>query len=383
MKRALLGLIAIAFASTATAASLMARRGAPQAELQPFERTGPDSTRLVQFLDALAATDPVVCELVSDPIGNFWFSDGDYGIGQLSDTRTAARVVKDSVSRRISDPAAIRVLMARLNADDPCVRRIAADMLGNSTVSDDALTRLLDAEPARVREAALRATGEGERPQLRGRIERMLGADESSVAAMAAWALGQLETNESVPALRRALAHDEASVRLAAAHALGEIANPSATADLERVVSRDSDRRVRHIAIEALGELAQRRSVDVLTRVLDADDMVLSVAAAEAIGELDELDQAPPALVRALESSHTPLRRAAIEALVEFEDASLAPSLLPHITDADPEVRVMVIEALGEMRARSAVPALKRALTDSVADVRRAALEALADIDER
>lgn len=382
MKRALLGLIAIAFASTATAASLMARRSAPQ-DFVESEMTGPDSARLVQFLDALAATDPVICELVSDPIGNFWISDGDYGIGQFSDTRNAARAAKDSVSRHISDAAAIRVLAARLGADDPCVRKVAAELLGNSTVSDDALGRLLGTESARVREAALRATGERERPALRGRVERMLSADEASVAAMAAWALGELDSNESVGALRRALGHESASVRLAAAHALGEIAHPAALADLERAVSRDADRRVRHVAIEALGELERPSSVDVLARVLEGDDLVLSVAAAEAIGQLDELGTAPSALVGALESAHAPLRRAAIEALVQIEDASLAPRLLPHITDADAEVRVMVIEALGEMRARDAIPALKRALTDSVPDVRRAALEALAEIEER
>lgn len=379
----MVGIVALAFATTATAATL-ATRTEGEEPLQERERGGPDSARVVRFLDAIAAADPVVCEYVSDPIGNFWFNDREYGVGQLADTRTAAREQKDSLSRRVTDPAAIRVLSARLGTEDPCMRNIAAKMLGNSTVSDDALARLLDNAAARVQEAALRAAGERERLALRGRVERMLGDDSAPVAAMAAWTLGQFDHRGSVPVLRRALTHASPAVRLAAAEALGEIDDQAATADLERVVARDADRRVRHMAIEALGELERLSSANVLSSVLDGDDLELSVAAAEALGELDGLGTAPAALVRALESPHATLRRAAIESVVNFdEDASLAPKLLPHITDADPEVRVMVIEALGDMGARAAIPALKRALGDSNAEVRRAAIEALAELEER
>lgn len=378
----MLGLIAIAFASTAAAASLVARRGEVAATSEQ-ERTGPDSARVVGFLDALAAADPVVCEFATDLIGDFWINDRDYGIGQLADTRMAVRVAKDSISRRVTDPAAIRVLTQRLGANDPCVRKVAAKILGNSAVSDDALVRLLDHASARVREAALRAAGERERPQLRGRVERMLGASEAPVVAMAAWALGEFDLKTSVPALRRVLGHESAAVRLNAVHALGELDDKSVAADLERVVARDADRRVRHTAIEALAELAQARSLPTLAAVLEGNDIELSIAAAEGIGELDDVQSPPASLLRALESAQVPLRNAALNALVRFEDESLAPRFLPFVADTSAEVRTTAIEALGELRARIAVPALKRALNDPVAEVRRAAIEALAEIDER
>jgi HEAT repeat protein len=259
----------------------------------------------------------------------------------------------------------------------------AAKLLGNSAVATDALGRLLDVESARVREAALRAVGATERTELRTRVERMLGAREPAVAAMAAWVLGEFEQRASVPALRRALGHQQPQVRLTAAWALGSIEDGSAVADLEGLVVRDSDRRVRLAAIEALGELQQNRSRDVLLGVLNGRDLEASVAAVEAIGELDDLDAAPPAIVRALESAHIPLRHAALYVLVEIEDDRLVPVLLPHVNDSDPDVRVHVIEALGELKARNAVPALTRALNDPNADVRRAAVEALAEIGER
>ena len=37
-------------------------------------RAGADSARVASFLTALGRTDPVVCEMISDQIGNFWMS---------------------------------------------------------------------------------------------------------------------------------------------------------------------------------------------------------------------------------------------------------------------------------------------------------------------
>jgi HEAT repeat protein len=345
--------------------------------------TGPDSARVTRFLTALAAADPLICEMVSDQLGNFWFSDHELAIGRTADTRHGLRAAKDSLSRRVHDPAAIRVLSARLDADDPCVRNTAAKMLGNSAITDDALARHFDSPSPRVREAALRAAGMRSRPALRVRIERLLTAREGAVAAMAAFALGEIEQRASVPALRRALTHEGAQVRLTAAWALGNIEDVAAVPDLEGLVARDADRRVKHAAIHALGELQQRRSLDVLARVLEGRDLELATAAAEAIGELDDVETAPPALVRAIASPHRPLQLAAIWAAVEIDDPALAPVLLPHLRDEDPEIRVAVIEALAELQARIAIPGITRALNDPVADVRRAAVEALAEIEDK
>ncbi len=386
MRRAFVVLITLLVASGATAATLAARRTA--APVQSFDgprRAGADSARVVAFLDAIGAADPLVCEMVSDQVGNFWWSDDDLRVGRVSDARTGLRAAKDSISSGITDPAAIRMLAARLDGNDPCVRLTAAKMLGNSAITEGALERLLDAPSARAREAALRAAGERDRPALRGRVERLLGAPEPAVAAMAAWGLGEFEERASVPALRRALAHDAAQVRVTAAWALGSIEDVAATGDLESRASTDPDRRVRLASVRALGELQQRRSLDVLARIVEgaAGDAGLAVAAVQAIGELDDLETAPRALVGALESPNAELRYAALHALAEIPDESLAPSLLPYITDADPDVRRLVVEAMGELRARIAVPALKRALNDANAEVRRAAIEALAEIEER
>ena len=356
MRRFQAGLFVIVLgglATGATAATLTARANQSvtmgETKQGPL---GPDSVQVVTFLTALRGTSPVVCELVSDQVGNFWTSDGGIGIGRFADSRTAVRGEKQAISSRVRDAGAIRFLAAQLGDDDPCVRLLAAKMLGNSTAPDDLFERLLDTPAPRVREAVLRAVGERDRLALRGRVERLLDDGDAAVGAMAAFALGEFEQRASVGPLRRALRRDAAPVRAAAAWALGQIEDPSVAPELDALLARESDRRVRLATIEALGNL-------------------------------DGLSVAPASLVRAAGDEDRTLRVAALEALVGFEDEALAPVFLPHITDEDPHVRMMVIEALGEMRVRSAVPAITRALRDPDPDVRRAAIEALAEIDDQ
>jgi HEAT repeat protein len=378
------------------------------------ERPGPDSARVAMMLDAMVRTDPVACEMLSDQLGNYWFTGGEFGVGQLADTRTAARAAKDSVSGRVRSPGAIALLTARLASDDPCVRRTAARMLGRSTIADGGLALLLEDPGTRVREAALLAIGTHDRPALRARVEQALDDRDPAVAAMAAWSLGALEDRASVDPLVGALGHANLRVRINAAWALGTIEDPRAVRPLlgslddsdpmlratvaealgdiesteaapalERLVGSDRDRRVRLAAIEALGQIELVRSAPALARVLDGSDLELAVAAAEALGDLDDLREAPAQLVRATRSSNPLLRLVAIDALASIEDPNTADALIAVVADANWEIRLMAIEALGDMEVVEATAAITGALTDQHPEVRRAAVEALADIEDR
>ncbi|MCE9600700.1 MAG: HEAT repeat domain-containing protein [Gemmatimonadetes bacterium] len=378
---ALLALVGVASAAAATTfavrSSVGVTGGGPESR-----RPGPDSARVVTLFATLSTADPATCEMVADQIGNFWWSDGDGGVGQFSDVRRSARAAKDSVSGPVRDPAAIRLLSASLGTEDPCARLVAAKLLGNSVVSDGELTRLLESTQPRVREAALRAAGERDRLALRDRVERML-ADVPAVAAMAAWTLGEWEQKSSVGALRRSLAHEAASVRAASAWALGAIEDPSSAEALEARVASDPDRRVRLAAIRALGSIEVARSAPTLARVLDGGDVGLAIAAAEALQSIDGIEVAPDALIRAVDSPDSELRTAALQALLGFEEERLAPLFLRFIDDPDRDVRVRVIQSLGSMHATQAVRAITRALDDRDPEVRRAAVDALAEIDDR
>jgi HEAT repeat protein len=404
--------------SAATAASMLTSTQAGIAmSVAPASRgdsrPGPDSARVTMLLDAMSHTDPAVCEMLSDQIGNFWSSHGEWGIGQLSDARASARAAKDSISGQVRDPGAICQLVARLSSDDPCVRRTAAKMLGNSTITDEALGALLDDPSARVREAVLMAIGNDERPALRTRAERMLQSDDVALVTMAAWALGELEDHGSVEPLQAILDHSsprvrmtaawalgeiedahavrkllpllhdrETGVRWAAAGALGNIEDVEAAPALEQLLGNEPDREVRLQAIEALGNIEAARSAAPLARVIAGNDPELALAAARAIGNLDDLEHAPPELVRAASSPDPDMRRAVVSALSSIEDPGTVSALLPLLTDPDPDIRRDVIEALGDMNAQQAKPGITRALNDKMPEVRKAAVEALAELED-
>lgn len=352
MKPLVGAVLALGLASGATTTGVAMRGAFREMPQQETRRAGPDSARVAALLNSLSRSDPVACEMIADQVGNFWWTDGGVGVGLFGDVRTAARQGKDSLAAPVSDARALRLLSVTLAHDDPCVRLVAAKLLGNSAATDAMIVASLDAPSARVREAALRAAGERERLGMRARVERMLG-DEPDVAAMAAWTLGEYEQRASVPALRRALGHASPRVRTGAAWALGQVEDPSAAEDLERLVARDGDRRVQLAAVHALGSIEAPRSAPTLARATESTDRELRYSALEALLDLDQ------------------------------EDDALVPLFLRFVADPDAEVRVRVIEALGSLGAVEAVPAIKRALEDRVPEVRRAAVEALAEIDDR
>lgn len=401
-------------AGSAAAAGLMSHASAPTAVISSaHERPGPDSARVATLLQAMATTDPVACELLSNQIGSFWWSDDGWGIGGLADARHEIRAASDSVSGRVRSPGAIQYLVHQLGSENPCIRRTAARMLGNSTVPDARLATLLDDPSLRVREAALLALGSGERTGLRPRIERMLRGNDEAVITMAAWALGEIEDRESVDPLLPLLGHSAPRVRMtaawalgaiedprpvgrlvpllrdpdpgvrwAAACALGDIERPEAAEPLERRLTEEPDRRVRLQIVEALGDIEQARSAPALARMLNGGDTEIAIAAAEAIGDLDDLEHAPQELLQAINTSNPELRRAVAEALASIEDPATVSTLVQLARDPDPEIRRQAIETLGEIGSRDAVPVITQALEDRDPEVRRAAVEALADIDD-
>src|SRR5512145_2372042 len=83
-------------------------------------RAGPDSARVEAFLTALRSADPMVCEMVSDQVGNFWSSHGDYGVGLLAGSSRSWESARDSLYGPATG-AALRRLGRALDDESPCV----------------------------------------------------------------------------------------------------------------------------------------------------------------------------------------------------------------------------------------------------------------------
>jgi len=415
----------------ATHATVHAAAGGPG-------RGGADSARVATLLNALSRTDPVICDLIGDQLGNFWMGGEPARLGRFDDAPNV-QGAKDSLAGRITDPRALTLLVATLGTDNQCVRRVAAKLLGQSAVSASVLTGLLDNPAPRIRESAAYAAGVGERHETRGLLERRLADTATGPAAMAAWALGEIQDPASAPALQGAVHAASPRVRLAAAWALGQFedasyakdvlpllrdtdpvmrataaealgrmksprvgaalvgaltdrndavrrAAVSALADMEErsavgplegLLLNDPDAEVRRESASALGNLSLARSLEPLARALGDQDIEVRRAAANAIGDLDHVTNAPAELVRATTSPDLELRRHATKALAHLGDLATVQALTDRLGDDDKEVRLAAVEGLGEMQVAAAIPGLTRALNDRDPEVRRAAAEAL------
>lgn len=408
-------------------------------------RPGADSARIAMMLDALGKTDPLVCDLIGDQLGNFWTSGRTAGLGRLADAPATLQPAKDSLSGTITDPRAVKLLIANLAGDDPCVRRVSAKLLGRSNIAADRLAALLEDASPRVREGAALAAGEDERPELRIPLEKALSDRTPAVSVMAAWALGEIEDVASAPVLGKiarngagrlriaavwalgqiedpssvpdvvpalkdgdptlrtvaaealgqiestastsalidALGDAVAAVRAAAADALGQVEDTKAVGALERLLDRDSDADVRRASAQALGQLESPSSARVLAKALSDADQSVREAAVEAIGNLDELHTAPPELVQALSSRNPEFRRQVAHALGHIADPGTTSALVGLLTDGDREVRLAAVEGLGEIGTSAVMPGLTRALDDKDPEIRRVAAEKLGDMKDR
>jgi HEAT repeat protein len=185
-------------------------------------------------------------------------------------------------------------------------------------------------------------------------LRAALGADQPALRRAAAEALGELPAADDVDeALVFALADESPEVRAAAARALGAHARAAALAPLGRAV-KDSEAPVRAAAAHALGRIAEKaggemreRALESVRRLAELDDAVLAAPALEALG-IAGSDSDEARLVLALNRADEEVVKAAARALGRRSPSALARSaLVDALADRRWDVRRAAAEALG------------------------------------
>jgi HEAT repeat protein len=213
-----------------------------------------------------------------------------------------------------------------------------------------------------------------------------LRADQPRVrrhAADALWYFGT-EAKPAVEPLFERLHDPDVEVRCKAIHALGWIA-PEAEKLVSELVrlTHDEHAEVRFHAVNLLSYLkpSDRVAWDDFVRLLDDPDPVVVETALDGLQRLAPNAMAISAIARLLKSPDDMIREAAIRTLggIGHEAKSAIPALSKLLNDDEPYIRRAAVEALGQMGpdAESAVPAITKLLKDENPDVRQAAVEAL------
>jgi HEAT repeat protein len=169
---------------------------------------------------------------------------------------------------------------------------------------------------------------------------------------------------------------DTPEVRRRAAEALGRLEDHDDRDDilnaLVQAADEDESDQVVAAAIDALDQQGQDALEKLITTManVDIDDDAADWVKAKAF-------------VRALDASVPELRMAAANALGELDQSDAVPQLVEAFQDQDPRVRARAARACGEIADPRATNPLENLLSDPVAVVRREAAEALGRIGNR
>lgn len=296
------------------------------------------------------------CEMLVDMVPNFWNSGGEFRIGVLAESSRSWEVSRDSLYGQTTNPAALRREVRGLDDPNACVRRAAAKLLGRSGPGGyNAIRESMRSGAERVREAAALAAGQNdESTALADDLIRATRDQSVNVVAVATWALSEFEKPEYLNRLAELTRSPDVRVRRAAVHGVGHIENPARVVPVLLPFLGDADAGVRYYAAGGLGNQEDPRAAPALAQLLSDRDHRVKMAAAEALGDIDQMGQQAPgvidALGRALGDPDPEIRGAIVHALGHIEDERVTPHLLRALKDSHPEVRKLAAEALGERK---------------------------------
>lgn len=318
---------------------------------------------------------------------------------------------------RIKDPQGIDALIKALDDENPNIRQMVAEALGEmrDAKAVQPLIKALSASIPWGREKVAEALGKLKDARALEPLISALQDKEYEVRKQAAVALGEIGSDKAVEALVRVLS--SSNIRDSAALALGKIRSANAVEPLIKALE-DEDADVRAAAAWALGDIKDPKAVEPLIKALNDSDYKMAEAPAWALGEIRDKRATVPLLEafkaeRYRTGSSGNKEKALVEALGKLGDPKVIPILMDStcskelrevIVDAliaigKPSVdalteflgkgeggyweREVAAEVLGRLKDMKAAEALIKALGDNrFHEVREAAAEALSQLGE-
>jgi HEAT repeat protein len=206
---------------------------------------------------------------------------------QLPESPTLGRVPVEILAK--AGKPAVRPLINALDADEPLIRRQAADALGRigDPQAVEPLIATLNDRDLLVRAHAVQALGRLRDPRAVAPLIAILNSreQEAYVRMDAAEALGAIGDPSAVEPLILALLDNYWGIRSRAALALGKLKDPRAVGSLIGAL-QDREAAVRGSAAEALGIMGDGRAVKPLTAALQDTERDVRKKAALALRRL-------------------------------------------------------------------------------------------------
>lgn len=307
-------------------------------------------------------------------------------LGQGNTRRAAIDSLR--VAGKVAVPALVAHLSGRLKGDPTT----AVTLLGDA--ADARATAVLTAELERGRVAmplvlkALGATGD---PNALVPVLGALGNSDAAIRLAAMEALRPLLGRDARAGdvLVEHLADEDLEVRILAAEYLGDLQFVAATPKLTALAGPGNPARLRHAAIDALGNIgavtANPDATKMLVSVLREGPAELHAAAATALSYIAD-PNAIPLLIAQAQTDRGPTRHEVVRALGASlrnkPDPAARKALRALADDANIKVAAAAIGGLAAGQQLEDAPALRNLVEKAAADRRRAAAWALGELQD-
>jgi HEAT repeat protein len=288
------------------------------------------------------------------------------------------------VLNMIGDGAAIGSIMPFLDHDNPMIRRLTIETLGeipNASSVDYLLTKLDDPDTASQQAAVNSVTAlVSAFPEIKGdvlgKIRRLLQSPSVPTKLNSLSLFVNIQGEGYHDELLLASKESDAVIRQKAISLMGKFGEER-FADQLVLSLADESPSVRLAAINAIVRLRPEKGLDPLISSLEDGDVWIRTAAAQALGEYGD-PRAISSLTRHLDNDVAPVRIAVIEALGKSRHERVKEVLFPCVHEEDIEIRRAAMLALGHVPGEDVFDYLMFALTDSDWRIRAAASSAIA-----
>lgn len=249
------------------------------------------------------------------------------------------------------------LINAILNTPEPAQPEVIHTRDGQiaGQMRQQALLQLIQHPQLKMRQQAAELLGESLQPSALQALLKLASDPESEVRQQAITSLGNFEDDSSVQALIIALDDTDYLIRATAAELLGSRKTATVLEPLMKCL-KDRDAMVRATAAEALGRQEAFLAAPALRDLLLDQDQWVRYSAAESLSQIEPDEAIWPQIMNA-NSADLPTRQAAIQALGELADRRAIPWMLMMLND-DSELEETVLSSLESFHDPLAVPAL-------------------------
>lgn len=272
------------------------------------------------------------------------------------------------------DEDSAKILEAAFASPDPGLKMAAVDGLGDmdNGIAAASLQRLYHSADAYGKRLLIPGLGQVNDPQAIAVLVAAASEKDESTRLLAVEALGRLHDADALPQLHQLLATEQAPYnQVTVAHSMLLLGDNSGIDTLLRVLRESGNSDYRAAAILALADARDASVAEELKKVLADPDLEVRMAAAGALTHYND-GEGLSVLHTAMEAqdSHT---RADAGQLLEHLDFTVAKgTILAALSSPDPDLRMAGVRALGLLGGEQAVDPVTDSLRTTADPIMRA-----------